>query len=737
MSFLWGAGRSTSNKPPNANRLSTSGGQPLEFIRWDSDTKKFEVSNQALDLLHSISTPVAVICVAGRARQGKSYLLNQLLGQSGGFRVDSTHRPCTKGLWMWSTPVKQTALDGSPYHLFFFDTEGIDAFDQTGQYSTQIFTLAVLLSSFFIFNQLGGIDEAALDRLSLVTEMTKHVRMRSGNVGGGGGVGDRDREEEDANIELASFTPAFLWLLRDFYLKLEEDGKTITPGDYLESALRPLSAADGNASVKARNDIRESIKTMFPDRDCFSLVRPVAEEDQLMRLDAMPPEALRPEFQNGMRQLTTLILRKAQPKRLGTQVLTGPVLAGLASAYVAAINSGAVPSIASAWQGVAEAESRRAADAAQAAWSVTFRPEQLAADEAVLNGAHQLALEVGQRAFNAVAIGDEGVKSAHDKQWKEACSARYMELKTSRLNAAAVACEQALAQGTAAVSAAARAEGATVQSVVAETKRFEEAYRQSRECSGPTKWVRFADFMLKVFGTAVADLAQRQMEKMQSALTAATQHAQHAEQTAAAIEREMTQRVQQLEAGQGARVSDLQRQLTAASQEIQTLRRQVDEMHHNLGVAHNERNEWQRAAATAASLAEQRVAGEAEGRVQAAEQRAVELQSRVESLQAALHQTHQQAQQVAGIVDRREDLGGGGGWDDGGGGGGGEEAGPLPPPAAPAPSSSMTMEKIKSWLMENGHESEAWQLANRRAKKSEWVELMMRVVGGGGGGNGG
>ena len=50
---------------------------------------------------------------------------------------------------------------------------------QTGQYSTQIFSLAVLLSSLFIYNQMGGIDEAALDRLSLVTEMTKHIRVRS------------------------------------------------------------------------------------------------------------------------------------------------------------------------------------------------------------------------------------------------------------------------------------------------------------------------------------------------------------------------------------------------------------------------------------------------------------------------------------------------------------------------------------------------------------------------------
>eukprot|EP00955_Chlamydomonas_euryale_P006037 64483-Chlamydomonas_euryale.AAC.7 len=51
---------------------------------------------------------------------------------------------------------------------------------QTAQYSTQIFSLAVLLSSLFVYNQMGGIDESALDRLSLVTEMTKHIRVKAG-----------------------------------------------------------------------------------------------------------------------------------------------------------------------------------------------------------------------------------------------------------------------------------------------------------------------------------------------------------------------------------------------------------------------------------------------------------------------------------------------------------------------------------------------------------------------------
>ena len=43
---------------------------------------------------------------------------------------------------------------------------------QTGEYSTKIFSLAVLLSSLFVYNQMGGIDEASLDRLSLVTEVS-------------------------------------------------------------------------------------------------------------------------------------------------------------------------------------------------------------------------------------------------------------------------------------------------------------------------------------------------------------------------------------------------------------------------------------------------------------------------------------------------------------------------------------------------------------------------------------
>lgn len=54
---------------------------------------------------------------------------------------------------------------------------------------------------------MGGIDEAALDRLSLVTQMTKHIRVRAS-----GG--------KTTASDLGQFSPIFVWLLRVDYLDL-------------------------------------------------------------------------------------------------------------------------------------------------------------------------------------------------------------------------------------------------------------------------------------------------------------------------------------------------------------------------------------------------------------------------------------------------------------------------------------------------------------------------------------
>ncbi|XP_058107099.1 uncharacterized protein LOC131250797 isoform X4 [Magnolia sinica] len=262
--------KSLSQNPKSSSPTVVAAGprRPLRLVYCD-DKGKFRMDPEAVAALQLVKGPIGVVSVCGRARQGKSFILNQLLGRSSGFQVASTHRPCTKGLWMWSAPLKRTALDGTEYYLVLLDSEGIDAYDQTGTYSTQIFSLAVLLSSMFIYNQMGGIDETALDRLSLVTEMTKHIRVRAS--------GGRTTASE-----LGQFSPVFVWLLRDFYLDLAEDDRKITPRDYLELALRPMQ---GGKDVATKNEIRESIRSLFPDRECFTLVRPLNNENDLQRLD--------------------------------------------------------------------------------------------------------------------------------------------------------------------------------------------------------------------------------------------------------------------------------------------------------------------------------------------------------------------------------------------------------------------------------------------------------------------
>lgn len=226
-----------SNNTNNAE--PSNAGRPIKFIYHD-ESGKFKVHPDAVDALMQIKGPIGVVSVCGRARQGKSFLLNQLLGTSTGFQVGSTHRPCTKGIWIWSEPLQRAALDGTEYSLVLLDCEGIDAYDQTGTYSAQIFSLAILLSSLFVYNQMGVIDEAALDCLSLVSEMTKHIHVKASG-------------EKDTVPDLGHFSPVFVWLLRDFYLDLKEDNTTITPCNYLELALRPVLGS--GKDVAARNKI--------------------------------------------------------------------------------------------------------------------------------------------------------------------------------------------------------------------------------------------------------------------------------------------------------------------------------------------------------------------------------------------------------------------------------------------------------------------------------------------------
>ena len=517
--------------------------RPLHLLSYDESTSRFELGAEALAALRAVKGPVGVLSVCGRARQGKSFILNQLAGAcgDGGFEVGPTVRPCTKGLWIWSAPIPRTTPGGEPYHLVLLDTEGIDAYDQTGQYSTQIFSLAVLLSSLFVYNQMGGIDEAALDRLSLVTEMTKHIRVRAGGDGG----------SQTSSDALARFAPSFVWLLRDFYLDLEDGDAAITPAQYLESALR--NVPNTTPSAEAKNQIRDSIRGLFPERECFPLVRPVNDEASLRRLDRVPPERLRPEFRDGLSALVNMLHARCRPKTVGSDVLNGAALAGMAETYVAAINGGAVPTIATAWQSVAEAECRAAAEAAEAAYASAFyeRADALgdASTSAALADVHAKATKMAKRAFDERAVGGAGPRGASWARLEAAIERRRGEYSSRRAAEAAAKCAELLAAASQRVHRAANAPEATPESVMRAIAREADQFAVAAPAiDGAAKHEALARFALEAAEFALVAVATRAAEKSSLEAKAAKEaEARHAARCAEleAQKRELEARVKE------------------------------------------------------------------------------------------------------------------------------------------------------------------------------------------------
>ena len=90
----------------------------------------------------------------------------------------------------------------------------------------RIFTLAVLLSSYFLYNSMGSIDENALQSLSFVSSISKHIKIKTETNGDQDGL--MPTEAQDDN-DLVQYMPKFMWTVRDFTLQLvDEENNEIT-----------------------------------------------------------------------------------------------------------------------------------------------------------------------------------------------------------------------------------------------------------------------------------------------------------------------------------------------------------------------------------------------------------------------------------------------------------------------------------------------------------------------------
>ncbi|KAF6253419.1 guanylate-binding protein [Scenedesmus sp. NREL 46B-D3] len=323
----------------------------LQLVRQLPDGCSYELCGPAVERLVGMgNTPVAVVSIAGVARQGKSYILNRLVqAAGGGFPVSAKTDPCTHGIWMWPQAVP---VQGKQHRLVFLDSEGIASKEQTNQASATMVALAGVVSSLLICNQVSSINENCLDNLFQAATILDHL---FGQTGG--------RRPGDKSAAPACLPPDLLLLLRDFNLETE-----LSPDAYLEHTLADLDLAGSDVKgIGEKNKMRGVIRDVFPSRSCMWLPHPGCNTKLMSTL---PIDRMDPEFVEGVADLASHVYSRASPKFFKGVTLTGPLLVQLLCAAVEAANKpDGVLTLGSMWGTMVDAELKKAAEEAHNAYN--------------------------------------------------------------------------------------------------------------------------------------------------------------------------------------------------------------------------------------------------------------------------------------------------------------------------------------------------------------------------------
>ena len=299
---------------------------PINLIEFSK--KNFILNEEALNILRNIKEELIVVSIVGKARTGKSFLMNLLLNSNNninrnnyGFKIGSTINSCTRGIWIWNTPKEKP---NSKSKIIFIDSEGTNSVDiSTKTYDSKIFALIILISSLFIYNTNGNIDEKSISELALAAHLSNSIATNA---------------KIDKDVLIEELAPKFIWTLRDFTLdKIDpETNEEISSNEYLELCLRnKISGKNSNEN----NLIRQNILKYFKERECITLPRPVDSEETLQNLDKIPFNELKTNFRKEFLVLKDKVYQTSKPKVINRKRINGPILADLLIAFVDSINT--------------------------------------------------------------------------------------------------------------------------------------------------------------------------------------------------------------------------------------------------------------------------------------------------------------------------------------------------------------------------------------------------------------
>jgi hypothetical protein len=129
----------------------------IQLISFDEEDQ-MKINDDALAILKSIKTTLAILVIVGPMRQGKSYILSQTSKKlkSGNFTIGHDMDGCTKGLWINKTPIGLE--NGSS--LILVDCQVIALIYVLGMFQKhqKIFSYIYSFQKYTIFNNLEAIQ---------------------------------------------------------------------------------------------------------------------------------------------------------------------------------------------------------------------------------------------------------------------------------------------------------------------------------------------------------------------------------------------------------------------------------------------------------------------------------------------------------------------------------------------------------------------------------------------------
>lgn len=188
----------------------------------------------------------------------------------------------------------------------------------------KLFTLGLLLSSYFIFNSQGTPTFGDLDKLAFVGKFREYLES------------SRACKRNNRFKPLGS-SPDFLWLVRDAYLQPEVQGERCSWSRYLKESVlksRPCRRNDPTDLV------REAVVKTFGKIDAYGIPFPSLDANVLQKLGS--PESTnmtQPAFKKSILSVKKKIFALAKEKTVNGRILSGKDLATFLEAFVEQLNS--------------------------------------------------------------------------------------------------------------------------------------------------------------------------------------------------------------------------------------------------------------------------------------------------------------------------------------------------------------------------------------------------------------